>query len=282
MFKSKVWVRAKGFDFLSKLHSFFSKTLYFPFLPFPSHLYISLFLLPCSLARQAFFFLGYHLSFLGYFYFFHLAILSGWSLEILDDCQGFLNIWQSIWNRMGNFIRVSAHMQMMPPAHVVAIAQIPGALACRVCATQVVSRRMVIPACLRRSESHRVCWVVNVHWCPSLQGWFHAHVQCCLSQTRRSLAQTTRFLPFIPLLGFSVLCPLLCFCLFWGNRNLGIHASFWYSWNRTKLTSWGQARAQGLLSQLFKPGEGYGEWFFPSIPLRIDLSHMIIIISHNC
>lgn len=54
----------------------------------------------------------------------------------MDNCQGFLDIWQSIWNRMGNFIRVSAHMQMMPKAHVEAIAQIPAVLACRaVCYT---------------------------------------------------------------------------------------------------------------------------------------------------
>lgn len=105
-----------------------------------------------ALLPDSSFFQGYHLSFLGYFCFFHLAILSGWSLEILDDCRGFLDIWQSIWNRMGNFIRVSAHMQMMPPAHVEAIAQIPGALVCRVCATQVVLRWMVIPACLRRAS----------------------------------------------------------------------------------------------------------------------------------
>lgn len=164
MFKFKVWVRAKVFD-LPKLHSFFSKTLYFSFFPFSSHLHISHFLLPCFAARRFFFFLGYHLSFLGYVYFFHLAILSGWSSEILDNCQGFLDIWQSIWNRMGNFIHVSAHMQMMPPAHVEAIAQIPGALACRVCATLVVLGRMVIPACLRRLESQWVCWAVNVCWC---------------------------------------------------------------------------------------------------------------------
>lgn len=70
---------------------FFSKTLYQPFFPFPSHFYISLFLCPCLAARQLF--LAYYLNCLGYFYFFHLAILPGWSLKILDNCQGFLDIW---------------------------------------------------------------------------------------------------------------------------------------------------------------------------------------------
>lgn len=230
MFKFKVWVRAKVFDFLSKLHSFFSKTLYSPFLPFPSHLYISLFLLPCSPARQLFF-LGYHLSFLGYFYFFHLAILSGWSSEILDDCQGFLDIWQSIWNRMGNFIRVSAHMQMMPPAHVEAIAQIPGALACRVCATQVVSRRMVIPARLRRSESRGVCWVADVHRCRCVPARGTDSTQTCSTACPKHNGVLHRQPDFFLSFNFwSFQSSILCFVppplSAWGNGNLGIHASF--------------------------------------------------------
>lgn len=153
------------------------------YLSYSSHsLLISIFLIfffPDLLPDSSLFFLGYHLSFLGYVYFFHLAILSGWSSEILDNCQGSLDIWQSIWNRMGNFIFVSAHMQMMPPAHVEAIAQIPGALACRVSATQVVLGRMVIPACLRRLESQWVCWAVNVHCCVPATGlisWTYAEL----------------------------------------------------------------------------------------------------------
>lgn len=178
-----------------------------------------------ALLPDSSFFQGYHRSFLGYFCFFHLAILSGWSLEILDDCQGFLDIWQSIWNRMGNFIRVSAHMQMMPPAHVEAIAQIPGALVCRVCATQVVLRWMVIPACLRRAvtASQPGSERAPVPLCPSPRGWLHARVQRCLSQTRRAVAPMTRFRPFIRRLGFSALSCLLCsptsFCL--GQQQFG-------------------------------------------------------------
>jgi len=219
------------------------------------------FLFPTLLPDNSFF-LGYYLSFLRCSHFFHLAVLSGWSSEILDNCQGFLDIWQSIWNRMGNFIRVSAHMQMMRPAHAEAIVQNPGALACRVCATQVVSRWMAIPACLRKSESRRVCWVADRQWCRCVPACGADFMHSCDAACPRHDGQPDFFLSFNfwasqSSVFYSVPPPLSV----WGNRNLRVHASFWDSLNRTKLTDLGRVRAQGLRSQLFKPGERCGvEW----------------------
>lgn len=64
--------------------------------------------------------------------------------------------------------------------------------------------------------------------CPSHRGWFHEHMQSCLSQTKWAIAQTTHFFTLNKFLGCSVLCPLPIsptpFCL--GRQKIGDSCPF--------------------------------------------------------
>lgn len=213
----------------NSVHFFlFPKTLYFLFPLFSSHFYISPFLCPFFAARQLF--LDYYLNFLGYFCFFHLAILSGWSLKILDNCQGFLDIWQSIWNRMGNFICVSAHMQMMPKAHVEAIAQIPAVLACRaMCYTGGLEMdgNSSIFEKIRATTCSWICWMCTnaVDFMHSCSVTYSKWDSCCTDNSVSSFHSTLS----------GLLHPLLCSTLSaCGNINLGVHASSHSPWTELK------------------------------------------------
>lgn len=107
-------------------------------------------------------------------------------------------------------LHVSAHMQMMPPAHVEVIEQIPETLACRVCATQVVLRWMGIPACLGRSESRRVCWVMDVDQCCCAPAWGTDFIHLCGAACPNITGRCTdsQISSFHPISG--LLSPLSC------------------------------------------------------------------------